>query len=494
MKISKQDLKQTLFLIALFLGLELVSLNGFFWPGLNQAAFFILALLALIISLYKLEYGLIFILIELVIGSKGYLFYLPLTNEGLLSIRIVAWALFMLVFFGKFAYQLLRQQKNSVYLQNILQFKFIKPYALLFVTIVLGLISALIYQNSLTNIFLDFNAWLYFLLLIPLIALKPDFKRLIKFLSAAVIWLSLKTLILLFIFSYNFSFSLQVYAWLRKTLVGEMTMLGAWNRVFIQSQIFSIIAYFYWLFSIANYQKLKDLFRREKLIPFFLLALFFSTIIISFSRSFWVGILAAGFFAAIFLVFKTRPYNFKNLFKVSLVVVLSAILGTILIFLATPQGASRQLEAQLSERISSQDEAAVASRWALLPEIMKEIKRNPISGQGYGATVTYLSSDPRVLERDPSGLYTTYAFEWGYLDLWLKTGLLGLLAYLWLLFLLIKKGLKLSKEKEGDLYLSLSVGLVFLAATHIFTPYLNHPLGIGFVLVCSCLISQDRVY
>ena len=170
MKISKQDLKLILSLLAVFLAVELISLSGYFWPGVNQAAFFILALFALALSVYKLEYGLILVLTELVIGSKGYLFYFSLASGQLISIRIVIWSLFMLVFLSKFIVQLLKQKKESDYLKNVLQFKFLKPYLFLGATCLLGLISALIYQNEKLNIFLDVNGWLYFLLLLPFIA------------------------------------------------------------------------------------------------------------------------------------------------------------------------------------------------------------------------------------------------------------------------------------------------------------------------------------
>ena len=54
-------------------------------------------------------------------------------------------------------------------------------------------------------------------------------------------------------------------------------------------------------------------------------------------------------------------------------------------------------------------------------------------GRGFGATVTYQTRDPRILADNGSGEYTTYAFEWGWLDIWLKLGIFGLAAY----FLLI---------------------------------------------------------
>ena len=241
----------------------------------------------------------------------------------------------------------------------------------------------------------------YIFVIITIHCSKLDFGKILKFLLAATIWISLKTLILLFIFSYNFSLAVPVYAWLRKTLVGEMTLLGAWNRVFIQSQIYSVIAYFYFLFLAIDYNKFTDLFKPEKLINLFLLALFFSTIVISFSRSFWVGILITGTLILVYLIFKKRPYNFKIISKVVTVVISSIILGMILIFVSIPPGASKQLERQLAHRVQSQDEAALVSRWALLPKIMEEIKRNPITGQGYGATVTYVSADPKILAKNP---------------------------------------------------------------------------------------------
>ena len=92
---------------------------------------------------------------------------------------------------------------------------------------------------------------------------------------------------------------------------------------------------------------------------------------------------------------------------------------------------------------------------------MKEISQEPFFGQGYGATVTYLSQDPRVLENNPSGLYTTYAFEWGYLDIWLKLGIGGIIAYLLLLFFLIKESIILGLKKNNPILLSIASILLF---------------------------------
>ena len=177
----------------------------------------------------------------------------------------------------------------------------------------------------------------------------------------------------------------------------------------------------------------------------------------------------------------------------SLWALVSFILAIAMILAATPRLAGN-LDNQIIGRVGDKKEAALVSRWLLLPEIIKEIRQNPISGQGFGATVTYTSRDPRILENEASGLYTTYAFEWGYLDIWLKIGFLGLIAYLFLMYKIIYTNIVAGLKSDGEIYLGIAASCLFLAIVNIFTPYLNHPLGIGFITASSCLIIKDRVY
>lgn len=470
--------------------LEALSFLGFLYPVINQAVFILLVSTAVIISGYSLENGLLLVLMELIVGSKGYLFYFPYADGQMLSLRLAIWSAFMLVFAIKLIAQLIRTGKKSVYFNNLKKFIFWRPFLGLAIFVALGLVSGLLYHNGLTNIFLDFNAWLYFLILLPAAALDLKIEKLkIVFLAGGIL-ISLKTLILLGIFSNDFSFAPTVYAWLRKTLVGEMTTASGWNRVFIQSQIFPIIAYYFFLFKTATHERLAEIFKKQNLVNLILASLFFSSLLISLSRSFWFGFVIV---VALALVMIWRRYSFRRAFIVGAWLIASAILGVIMIIAMTPRLIGN-FDNQLAGRLGNKEEAAVVSRWSLLPALSKEIKKNPVSGQGYGATVTYLSSDPRVLQNNPDGKYTTYAFEWGYLDIWLKIGILGLIAYFCLLFVLIKAALLQAKNREPGFYLSLAAGLVFLAAVNVFTPYLNHPLGIGFIVLSSCLIPKDRVY
>jgi O-antigen ligase len=108
-----------------------------------------------------------------------------------------------------------------------------------------------------------------------------------------------------------------------------------------------------------------------------------------------------------------------------------------------------------------------------------EVGRAPIEGSGFGATITYQSRDPRIVQAT-GGEYTTYAFEWGWLDLWYKLGLLGLVLVLAILFRL-GYGFWRLRPQDWQTW-AIIIGLVSLATVHFFTPYLNHPLGFGILI------------
>ena len=135
-------------------------------------------------------------------------------------------------------------------------------------------------------------------------------------------------------------------------------------------------------------------------------------------------------------------------------------------------------------------ESAISSRWALLEIMTGNLKNNFLIGRGFGARLEYQSSDPRVLEQTADGIYSTYAFEWGWLDIWLKLGLLGVLAYIYLLIMMLKTAWLNFKNNENLLSLGILSAIICLSAVNFFTPYLNHPLGIGFLLLAGLFLND----
>ena len=190
------------------------------------------------------------------------------------------------------------------------------------------------------------------------------------------------------------------------------------------------------------------------------------------------------------------------------------------------------------ERVEKFKEAAVSSRMAQIRPLFLAIAKHPAIGSGFGQAVAYQSQDPRIVKSHPDGWYTATAFELGWLEMWLKIGLLGVGAYLYLLWRILKAGWQRikatriyelhpndpnnilvtpslsrglvdghrdpstplrsarddgSNSYHSDRYLILAAlaGLIAIVITHGVSPYLNHPLGIGVVMLVTVMVDKN---
>lgn len=471
---------------------ELVSLLGYVFPDIRQILFFVIIFLFLILSIKDLKLGIFVILIELIIGSKGYLYYFE--HDGLvISLRIAFWLIIMSIWLANSIN--FRIKTKACPLQLIFKQKYFQYLIVLFIFLAWGIINGLLNNNSFSNIFFDFNNWLYFTLILPIfsgIKTKDDFKILWQIFIIASSWLALKTYILLFFFSHNIPGTIEMlYGWVRNSGVGEITLIqGGFYRIFFQSHIYNLIAFIILLVLITN----KSIKQNSTL--YLLLTSNLSIILLSFSRSFWVGLIVAVFFYLIYVVWKI---SWKEMLKMAGIIILTGILSLAVITAIVkfpypdPLGGFSTSDLLSKRAKELKNEAAVSSRWNLLPELWNEIKTAPIQGRGLGATVTYTSNDPRIVETTADQKYTTYAFEWGWLDIWLKIGLLGALAYIFYLFIIIKDNFSALTKENDLLSISIIISIISLSAVHFFTPYLNHPLGIGLIIVVTYISMNAKI-
>ena len=462
--------------------LELLSALGYFYPIIGTIATVIGLLAVLWLTIRRLEWGFYVLAIDLLIGAKGYLLSLSLGGFQL-SWRIGIWLIIMAVWFVQLIWAIYRHQAWPLIWWQRLK---TSGWLMLLAMLVWGIANALLRGNQMGNIFFDANGWLFWLIFLPILSVSVwSLKHLTAVVSAGLLWLVAKTSFLLYAFS-HFSPALQalLYRWIRDTQVGEITKMSAqFYRVFSQSQVYLLIflAIVAWqlarLLPPANW--LKWLIGRAGVLWLVILSLGFLPIIIGFSRSFWFGLVVIGLFLVVVV---WRRYRWPVVWRWSLTLLLAGLLSLAMILAVVrfpwprPQ-LSFNAGDILEERLGDLDnEAGASSRWSLLPKMAQAIRQAPLQGQGFGATITYRSSDPRVLENDASGYYTTYAFEWGWLDIVLK---FGLLLAIWYFFWLARAGWQVWRYKAvGE---SLAIGLVVLAAVHFFSPYLNHPLGIGYL-------------
>ncbi|MFA6474625.1 MAG: O-antigen ligase family protein [Patescibacteria group bacterium] len=451
--------------LAILLAVEGLSWLVYSYPSWKNIVLGIILLLVLLASLYRLHYGIAGVLAELVIGSQGHLI-------GQLRLGI-----FLVIMLATIVW-IIRDKQIRFFKTN-----YWKWWVGLVGVFGLAVLTALIYHNDPAKIFLDMNGYLFIAMVIPFVqAVKTeqDIKNLFTVLLAGVTVLAIQSVFILFLYSHPGAFGYylpELYRWVRDFRLAEVTVqANHFTRVFFQSHIYVLLAFIFTSTALLLKHRAKY---------FYVLSVVtVSLLVLSYSRSFWV---ATGLIIIIFLIF------FKQRLYYLLIVGSSAIIGYmfILAIINVPlfsSGSGVDAASLLSDRTSDvTTEAASGSRLALLKPLALAALQHPLLGSGFGTTVTYQTKDPRALTNNQSGWFTTFAFEWGYLDLWLKLGLVGVLLYVSII-----TALSIRLFSQNNLYsLTAGLGVVALAFVHMLTPYLNHPLGLGWIALA---LSISTVY
>jgi len=491
-------------ILAIFV-VEILSLISFKFAILSSIFFILISIVVLLFTLYKLEYGLYIALIELMIGSYGYLFYLQLPGFKA-PIRL---AIFLIVFF----IWLLKYFRPLDFFNLLKKDRLIQNLFLLIIFLGIGFINGLLHHNGLANTFFDFNGYLYFGLFFVFLEIFKNERQIIAFLKiliASLIYVSLKIFITLYFFSHGFlNISDLLYHWIRDTRVGEITYAGAnFFRIFFQSQIWSLIGIFI-IFSLIililqrrnDWPIVSSLTKKYFIWLFLLLIIVQTSILISFSRSFWLGEIVGFLVFFAYLTFKER-LRIKKLAQILGIVFSSGIISILLLILITnfpiPKPSNEFAALMLKNRLFAfWGEAGVSSRWNELPVLLNQVKKAPLLGSGFGTTITFKSEDPRIKnETNPEGWYTTYTFEWGYLDTVTEIGFIGLLVYLALIGQIFYLGFAVMvstvEPSAKPFYNGFLIGLIALLIVNMFSPYLNHPLGIGYLMLCIAILPKNN--
>lgn len=475
---------------------ELLSFSGFLFPAVNTVMFYILALATFAFSLRKLEYGVAIIFAEIVVGSKGYLFSTDIGGFRV-SIRL---ALFLAVI-ATWGIALLRERHIEIF-----RLSYWKWFVAFVGVLALGAINGMLHGNSPSFLFQDVNGYLFFGLLpvlLQAIRNKESLIRLLRVISGGLLAGAAKVVVLLFLFSHNFVVLMPVvYRWIRITGVGEITRMdGNFYRIFFQSQIYDLLFVFFLLVLLLSQSE------RPRVRTFFaslrmrehreLIILFLATIMIvllSWSRSFWLAGALTGIGWYLWLGI-SRRYRIRDFVHLSAILFSALIVNVVFlgILLNIPLdgrgwGGTSFFDLAKSRATEIDQEPAASSRFLLLPRLLERVKEAPFLGSGFGTTVTYTTQDPLFLESHPDGKYTAFAFEWGYLDMVTEVGLVGLMIFGIFLFHVFRDGVRSlqsnARDEDRKIVIGLLFGLTALLIVHLTTPYLNHPLGISFIVLC----------
>lgn len=485
------------------------SINVFVWAAIFHVVAYLVrdtqfelpALIAaglatLVIAWKSLPAGLMIALAEIFMGGHGHLLDYEVFGFSV-SLRMVIFAAVMLVW-------LVRYVKYDVH-PKFSRFRDI-PWVIIGLAVLIGTVVGLLKYPE-AQVLDDMNGYLTMLYLLPIISIEWDQKlrrELVQVLFGSAIWLVFFTLLLSYLFTHLDGKSLHVlYTFVRDSRLAEITLQtvandageitnqygarllgsdGYFYRIFMQSQI--VVAAAATLFATGMF----FIWRDQRLPSLFGLSLagFASTLFLSLSRSFYLG-LAGALVLVWFLAFWHGRHAFWNVARRSVTFVLLTVIGFTAAYLTVvfplPQQPDISEAAFYSTSAETEREVAISSRWQLLGPMMEQIYSSPVLGSGFGTEVTFITDDPRIREINPNGEYTTYRFEWGYQDIWLKLGLLGLLGFAWYAAVILI-GVRFTAKRRGHAWIviGLGAGILMLFVAHSFSPYLNHPLGLGLML------------
>lgn len=466
--------------LALLLLVEVASYLSWHEPVLGVACWVIVVAATFAISLSQPEVGVSVVLAELVLGGKGYLFSLPLGGMDI-SIRL---GIFAAVFLASCLHMV---QGKSVWGT---QHAFRNVWVILLGAAVWGVAVGLLRHHGARAIFEDANAFL-FLGLIPafgMLKTQEQVRRCLYVVGAAIVVLMMKTFVVQALFDHIASTSLvSLYRWVRDTGVGEVTyIVGHLYRVFFQSHIYGIVGFFlgvsmlfveparrWWWTLVASSGAM--------------------VVITSLSRSFWLGAGVAVLTAGIGLVANrsARRQVGKILFWSGSAMLLGYLGFVWSVNFPGLWGGGASGGSLVRQRAEISTESAVSSRKELLPVMHQAIRKQPIFGNGFGTALTYRTKDPRVSKNPAGALYTTTAYELGYHGFAVQFGLVWTLAIVLALAWMLWRVVQLLRFESANRPLLLGVGasLVALCTIHLTTPYLNHPLGLGLLLLGATVFA-----
>lgn len=471
------------------LAVSLLSAATVFTPTAHAAAFWFLVIVLVVTAIWRLEYAILAVFGELIVGSQGHVFSAHIHGFSL-SIRL---ALFLIVFLALFL-RLIRQKRiHDIAGQPGKWWLF-----LLIIIVLAGALYGLARGNVAANVFYDANGFLFLgmtLVLAPQLRELVSLERLAQIVLAGIVFLGLQAAVVLAMFSHQYAIDPSLYRWLRNTRTVEITTYAKnFYRIFSQSQIYSMFGFFTACAALPFTQERKII----RCVLFPVLGLTSMTLLLSFSRSMWAAWIVTGI--AVMTWFLAH-YGWRwRTIGLSAATAAGLLIANFLVisFLANYPYLWNRPGGQatfnfFSDRGTTHDVAA-ASRYDQIQPLLHEIAKNPVFGFGFGTEITYLTHDPRIVAAT-GGLRTTFAFELGYLDFLLKIGMVGVVVLFgWIVSLfraLWNQFRSAALPAERTLYLGLFFSVFALLITHASTPYLNHPLGLGLLTLVAGLTTRS---
>ena len=418
----------------------------------------------------KLDILLYIIIADLVLGGAGR--YIVI---GGISARMMIFGITLLI---------LGVQIFTRYKGKIVYTKLYIPYTLLFISFVISTIIGL-KNNSLSNVLLTLSGYTYFLFFIYFIqnVRTKDFAvRLFIFFNRLVVIVSCVSI---FLYIMLFIYGVFFYALYNQVLIdngfGALGIMGTrLPRVFLKCSVFIPMSLIYF---ISEYLMGNE----NKSINLTVIVLLFLGLLSTETIGFWITFL----FGAIILIVVIR----KSINKRKMIILFSiffcfslgyssfykfASTAHINIYDNTPDAA---LQRNIIESRLNKDDKSTSIKIEQAKVLVAVSSKHILFGNGIGKIVPIdVGTTHRVSTR----------FEIMWLELLMNNGLFGVIAYLaliaYILKIIIFNILRYDIETT-NISISVSIGLIMMVIINFSNPFLNNPIGIGYVILCASVAN-----
>jgi O-antigen ligase len=332
---------------------------------------------------------------------------------------------------------------------------------LFFFACILSLIPAILYRVDLIKWFRELVPYLTLLLFFPLVEIATK-RRVITYLA------------LLFVVGLSIGIR---NLWFYYKAINNAEFL--WQLISFRETENEPILFVLMIVSLCMF-----LFTRSRWIRFGMLTaflIFATSLFATFTRGYWLAAVIALFLFFIFLkpASKTRAALLMILLLSISLLLAELYLGDIFSYLSTA------VVDRFTSIGESFNDVSVVNRLVESKAVWEQIKINPIMGYGLGKTYWFQPLIPRDLP--------TWYVHNGYLYLWYKTGLMGLIFFFGFYGIITWRGYKLYQKNSGNwggiLVLALTSCLLAMLVVNLTSPQVNQKDSLLIITLFAVIID-----
>jgi len=390
------------------------------------------------------------IVIDLVLGGAGRV----LMIGSAITIRYFLFILAMSYFIFKCIFNNFKTDKNIFYGSVVIFFFFY------FISIMNGLFNG----YAVGDILLSSQGYLYLFMIFPFTLFIDKIgkvKAVFRIFNRSAVLLAVLSIIIFLIFKTSPATYSVINPVLLNLKYGHLSMRYGLASVFFKTSVYMAIVFIHELFQYVNLNKERSV---QSIVRMILLLLGCMT---TMTMGIWIALVMGSIICILLLKGSKKVVSI-----LTVITLISIIFLTFSEFIITV----------LSSRLSTGDSSYII-KVNQLYTMLNVWLENILFGKGFGVRILFVSE---IATREMA------KFELFWIELLINMGLIGFVAYTYMIIKTIFKGLKIAKvvpRYDSTQIKALITGLIMLCIISSVNPFLNNPIGLGYFIIVMCSVN-----